>query len=161
MNSFTKVLLAAGAAGVIGVVAIAGTSQAGRWGGGGHHGGFGAMRMLDQFDANGDGKVTQDEIDTARSARFAKYDANGDGKLGLDEFDALFREVTRPMMVRAFQKLDPDGDAGVTTDEYDAAFSGMVERMDRNGDGALSRDDMRRHRRGHSDDDRNDDSDEG
>ena len=150
MTSFTKALLAAGALAVVGVAAIAGTSQAGRWGGG-HHGGSGAMRMLDQYDADGDGKLTQAEIDTARSERFAKYDADGNGALSLEEFEGLFHEVTRPMMVRAYQRLDPDGDASVTAEEYDGAFADIVEHMDRNGDGALSREDMRRGHRRHSD----------
>jgi Ca2+-binding EF-hand superfamily protein len=161
MTSFTKVFLAAGAAAVVGIVAIAGTSQAGRWGGG-HHGGFGAMRMLKDYDTDGDGKLTQAEIDTARSERFAKYDTNGDGALSLQEFQGLFQEFMRPMMVRAYQRLDPDGDASVTAEEYDSAFADIVARMDRNGDGALSQDDMRRghHRHWHKDGARDDDSED-
>jgi Ca2+-binding EF-hand superfamily protein len=113
--------------------------------------------MLRQFDADGDGRLTQAEIDTARTERFAKYDGNGDGALSLEEFSGLFQEVSRPMMVRAYQKLDPNGDASVTADEFDRPFSNLVERHDRDGDGALSPSDMKRghHRRHyeHGDDD--------
>ena len=66
-------------------------------------------------------------------------------------------------MVRSFQRLDEDGDATVTLDEYVAPMSKIVERRDRNGDGALSREDRKRkhhrkHRRnrGHDDDRMND-----
>ena len=42
-------------------------------------------------------------------------------------------------MVRAFQRFDVDGDASVTLDEYTKPLSKIVERRDRNGDGAISR----------------------
>lgn len=116
----------------------------------GHHGMHGSSMMTEFFkeaDADKDGKLTQAEIDKARADRFAKFDANGDGKLSLDEFDNLLREVTRPMTVRAFQRLDPDGDAGITLEEYTEPFARMVERMDRDDDGALSIQD--RHSRHH------------
>ena len=144
MKILTKTLIVVGAATVVGAVTFAGVSQAGR-GWGGKHGAFGgAAQMLEQFDADGDGRLTQTEIDTARTERFAKYDANGDGALSLDEFSGLFQEVSRPMMVRAYQKLDPDGDASVTAEEFDRPFANLVERHDRDGDGALSRSDMKR-----------------
>lgn len=149
MKTLTKTLIATGLVGAIGAAAVVGTSHAGRnWGG--HGAGFGAMRMLGQFDADGDNRLTQGEIDDARSSHFVQFDANGDGALSLDEFRGLFQVISEPMMVSAFQMLDPNGDASVTSEEMDRRFANLVERRDRDGDGALSTSDMRRrHRGGH------------
>lgn len=120
----------------------------------GGHGGFGRggemMRhMFGLVDADKDGKVTQAEIDEARESRFAQYDADKNGKLSVDEFENLFREITRPMMVRAFQHLDPDGDAALTSEELAARSKDIVKRLDRNGDDALSLEDHRARRGWH------------
>lgn len=109
----------------------------------GHHYGkrgggemFGAM--FAKIDADGDGMVTQEEIDTYRAEKLTEFDASGDGALSIEEFDELYRELTRKRMVRAFQRLDADGDGVITAEEMDAQFGNIVERMDRDGSGALS-----------------------
>jgi hypothetical protein len=163
MKTSTKTAIAAGAVAVIGTLLLAGASQAGSGGDCrgrpfvGGPGMFGPPDMLDAFDANADGRLTQAEIDAALTERFAKYDSNGDGALSVDEFEGLFTEVARPMIVRAYQRLDPDGDAAVTADEFERPFANIVKRHDRDGDGALSKDDWRRGHRRHWDDDRDDD----
>ena len=68
--------------------------------------------------------------------------------MSLEEFAALWHETTRPLTVRAFQTLDTDGDAVVSRAEYDRPLAQLVERLDRDGDGALSMSD-----RWHDDDD--------
>ena len=159
MNNRTKTLIGIGVAAAIGAVAIAGVSYAGNRNGGfgGHHGhgmhflgkgqlGLTAMEILHSIDADGDGKLTQAEIDKARNDRHSAHDADGDGSLGLDEFAGLWHETTHPLTVRVFQMLDTDGDAVVTRVEYDRPLARIVERLDRDGDGALSPDDRRRHR---------------
>ena len=78
--------------------------------------------------------------------------------MSLKEFEALWLEAHRQQMVREFQRLDPNGDAEVTLDEYKEPLSRLVADRDRNGDGALSRDDRRpegghRWRRGSDQDD--------
>jgi hypothetical protein len=105
--------------------------------GGGHHGGWhhgggerGKMSrpFMRRYDANKDGEVTQEEINTNRVARHGKYDANGDGKLSLEEFQGLWMEAYRRKMVREFQEFDVDGDAAVTLEEYTEPMSNYVER---------------------------------
>lgn len=121
---------------------------------GGHHGGFGGRHggdlmtgLFEAIDTDGDGAVTQREIDAYRDARVGAVDTSGDGALDIGEFDTLYRELTRPRMVDAFQRLDADGDGSVTTEELDERFGSIVERLDRNGDGALGIEDRRgRHR---------------
>jgi hypothetical protein len=113
----------------------------------GGRGGGEMFRMLfEEVDADGNGAVTQEEIDAFRAAKVAGADASGDGALSIEEFDTLYREFTRMRMVRAFQELDTDGDGVISPAEMDRRFGRVVERMDRNGDGALTIEDRGRRR---------------
>ena len=155
MRTKTKTLTALAVAAALGGTALAGTSYAGHRDGG-HGMGFldegplavSATEMFDAADADGDGRLTQDEIDKLRNDLHAAHDVNGDGNLDLEEFEGLWHETTRPLTVRAFQMLDTDGDAVVTRAEYDRPLVGLVERLDRDRDGSLSMKD-----RWHDDDD--------
>lgn len=155
MNRTTKYALAAAAVvavGSIATVSIAGSGWHGRhgWGDGMSHGmgrggpGPHGMGMLDYFDANKDGKLTQAEIDETRQGRFTTFDKNSDSALTLDEFEALWLDAMRERMVDRFQDHDNDGDGKVTTDEFGRHFAQMVQFMDRNGDGVIDAADMRR-----------------
>ena len=155
MRTKTKTLTALAVAAALGGTALASTSYAGHRDGG--HGmsfpdegplAVSAMEMFDAADADGDGRLTQDEIDKLRNDLHAAHDVNGDGNLDLEEFEGLWHETTRPLTVRAFQMLDTDGDAVVTRAEYDRPLAGIVERLDRDRDGSLSMKD-----RWHDDDD--------
>lgn len=153
--------------------AVLADSGQGWFGGrGGHHGMMGgrgdgdgegprgamAMRMMERFDTNQDGKITQEEIDATQAERFAAANTDGQPGVTLQEFEPAFWGEHREMMVRAFQRLDRDGDGTVTEEEFAGRTGGLVARMDRNGDGALSADD-RGERRGWrwGDDDEDDD----
>lgn len=106
---------------------------------GGHRGGGEMLRTLfDAVDTDGDGTVTQAEIDAYRAARLTEVDASGDGALSIEEFDTLYRAFTRSRMVDAFQELDADGDGVISADEMDSRVSGFVRRLDRDGDGELT-----------------------
>ena len=114
----------------------------------GKRGGRGMMmQMLQKVDADGDGAVTQAEIDTFRSALVSEADASGDGNISLAEFETIYLKMVQNRMVDAFQRLDEDGDGMVTQAEMDEKFGNVVERMDRNGDGKLDRADHRGHDR--------------
>lgn len=111
----------------------------------GRRGGSDMMQQLfRQVDADGDGSITQEEIDAFRAKQVSDADTSGDGALSIEEFDTIYRELTQTRMVRAFQRLDTDGDGIISPEEMDARFDGIVKRMDRNGDGALSIDDRSR-----------------
>lgn len=99
--------------------------------------------MLEQFDTNGDGGITQAEIDAVRSARLAEFDADGDGQLTLAEYEALWLDAMRERMVDRFQSHDDDGDAVITIAEFGERSANIVDRRDRNDDGVLNADDMR------------------
>ena len=93
---------------------------------------------------NKDGSLTQEEIDTYRAAQVANADANGDGNISLAEFETIWLTQTNQKMIRTFQRLDSDADGSITKAEQDEPFANIVERMDRNGDGVLNRDDRRK-----------------
>ncbi len=152
MTRTTKLLLTTGAL-ALGVTAFAGASLAdgscGWHRGGGHQGGFGGGHsggfgggLFETFDTNHDGKLTQDEIDQVRQARFTEFDKNGDGQLSLEEYQALWLDAMHRYMVRSFQALDVNGDAAMTEEEFTARFSHVVERLDTNGDGQVTEDEL-------------------
>lgn len=154
MRTRTKVMLAVGAI-ALGTSTVVGASLADGRGGhgyhaGGHHGGGPgwragrAERLFERFDVNQDGTITQVEIDEMRSSRLAEFDEDGDGSLTLEEYQVLWMDAMRPRMVRGFQRLDTDGDAVVTVEEFVEPFDSMVRRLDRNDDGEITQDDLRR-----------------
>ena len=113
-------------------------------------GGAGAgmmMRLFEEVDADGDGSVTQAEVDAYRATRVGAADGNDDGSLSLDEFQTLWLEQMRPRMVDAFQHLDEDGDGQITEAELDQRVGRMVARLDRDGDGVLTLQDRGRRNR--------------
>ena len=152
MKQRNRSLLVAATLAIGGSIALAGVSFAGRGGHGskGHHRGMGhSHAMLEKFDANGDGKLTREEIDAAQADLLARYDTDDKGGLKLEEFEGVWLELTRERMVDRFQNLDADGDGTVTKAEIDRKIGRMMRYMDRNGDGAISLDDFRKmHRPG-------------
>jgi Ca2+-binding EF-hand superfamily protein len=158
MTRKKKLILAVSGVGLAGILAAAGIAHADRGGGGyGWGGGHGHGRMMmeqfsERYDANKDGKISQDEIDTNRTATFGEFDANKDNGLSLEEFEKVWLKAQRQRMVREFQRFDADGDAKVTLDEYKKPLASIVQRMDANNDGMIDENDhQRRHgkRRGH------------
>jgi Ca2+-binding EF-hand superfamily protein len=76
-------------------------------------------KMLEKFDADGDGKLNEAEREKAHAAmkkrgaeRFAKADKNGDGKLSQDEVpEKMWQHIS---------KADKDDDGAVSKDEMAA-----------------------------------------
>ena len=157
MERKTKIWLAAGASALVAVAAIAGIAQADRGqrhGMQGMHGmRGGVMEMMERYDTNKDGSLSQEEIDTNRTQWHGEFDKDKTADLSLAEFEALWLKARRDMLVREFQGFDRDGDGKLTLDEYKAPLNMLVARMDQNGDGVLNKDDRMR-RRGGDDDDR-------
>ena len=161
MKIKTKMLVAASATILTmgaGAATLASASDRGGWSGqrghhmgdrGGRHGGgmkkmAKAKQFLKRYDTNGDGKVSQQEIDTVRKELFAKYDTDKDGTLSLAEYQSLWLDLKNMRMVRSFQRLDQDGTASVTEVEFIEPLSQIVQFKDRNGDGFLSPEDRKR-----------------
>lgn len=104
----------------------------------------GVAGLFEAADADGDGSLTQEEIDAYLAERIAGADTDSNGSLELQEFAPIFYAQMEPRMVDAFQALDADGSGELTTEEVDQRFGSLVERLDRNDDGALSMEDRGR-----------------
>lgn len=115
---------------------------------GGKHGGKHAkIRMLEMiaiYDADGDGSITQEEVDKFRADRLAAFDADKNGQLSLDEYERLWLDAMREQMVDQFQAHDGDGDGQVTVEEFAKREAYMVMKRDKNEDGVLNLDDLGR-----------------
>jgi EF hand len=152
MKNRMKIWLAAGASVAAAVTIVAGAAHADR----GRHGMSDISALMERYDANRDGALSQEEVDTNRTQWHGEFDKDKSADLSLSEFEALWLKARHEMMVREFQEFDRDGDGKLTLDEYKAPLNAMVSRLDRNGDGLINKDD--RFRRGRDDDDDRDGS---
>lgn len=116
-----------------------------------------AAQAMKKADANGDGKLTFEELSAIRpkltKERFALMDRNGDGVLDKSDREAaapqkLSKEVERaPRAILAgLLKADANGDKVVTYEEVTAAKPEFprerFDRLDRNKDGVISEADL-------------------
>ncbi|MCY3827570.1 MAG: hypothetical protein OXF89_00375 [Rhodospirillaceae bacterium] len=119
------------------------------------------------LDGDGDGKLGVEEYVARRKAAFERIDANKDGAVDKAEFDAAFEKVRERMLAyygrgdrrkryhrwhghkrRAMHRRpDLNGDGKVTRAEFDALGSLIFLRLDGDGDGAVTRKEMRQARR--------------
>lgn len=75
-------------------------------------------------DANADGEVTPAELqaygETRKTARFDEMDANGDGALSAAELDTAHEARAASRSSRIVERLDTDGDGLVSREEMEA-----------------------------------------
>jgi Ca2+-binding EF-hand superfamily protein len=138
MSATTKVTLALVAATALSATA----ATAGGWGDRGR-GGPDRTAFFATFDADENGSVTLEEARSVQAERLARFDTDGNGELSLEAFAALHAEITRSRTVDAFQRLDADGDGAVTETEMQAPVQRLA-RLDRDGDSDIDRDDRTR-----------------
>ncbi|MBD8893997.1 EF-hand domain-containing protein [Roseibium litorale] len=109
--------------------------------------GGGMFALIAQFDKDQDGKVSREEFEAGRAKIFALADTDGSGGFSLQDFPAIWLEVTKPHTVRMFQRFDANGDLGLTQEEMAGPMADLVEDMDRNGDGVVTKADFRHGKR--------------
>ena len=115
--------------------------------------------MFERLDQDGDSVVTSDEVPDEQRELFdrilSRGDQDQDGKLTREEFMA-FRQAAQsrqgqgrrgrggrgfdPEMM--FERMDTNGDGKITRDELPAQAPPMLERMDSDGDGAITREEL-------------------
>ncbi|WP_137701570.1 EF-hand domain-containing protein [Marimonas lutisalis] len=120
---------------------------------GGHAGGMHMMENFADADADGDGKVTQEEMKAYAKARFDAADTDGNGKLSADEMKAAAEKRAEEarqrrferMATRMIERMDDDGDCEISFEEMPGQQTGMermFDRLDADGDGAISEEEM-------------------
>ena len=148
----------------------------------GHSGGRGgATAQLLQFDADKDGRITRAEIDAGLVAEFRSADTNGDGRLDTAEFQKFndARKAQRKARIEAWRAkhggegkddgqatsdrgprnfdamkhMDWNLDGYITPDEFGGRTRAQAMRADRDGDGTIQAEDLKkgRHARGRRD----------
>ena len=95
-------------------------------------GGLGLERLR-AMDANGDGAITRAEAAAVRGAQFSRLDTDGDGYLSQAERSAA------PGGGRLLSRIpDGDSDSRISRAEFMAAPYRGFDRLDADGDGTLS-----------------------
>jgi Ca2+-binding EF-hand superfamily protein len=89
-----------------------------------HHGGFGGGSMQERID------------------RFKAIDKNADGFIDKAELQASREEETAFRVKRMLHHLDTDKDGRITKEEFLAPARQHFARMDLNGDGKITADDL-------------------
>ncbi|SLN56855.1 EF hand [Pseudoruegeria aquimaris] len=114
----------------------------------GGHRGHGPEMTFEQLDANGDGKITAEDLAAAKAARFAEADTNGDGALSAEELQAQADARRADRVEKMIERMDANGDGVLSMEEMEAGRGDrgdrgdrggrMISRMDTDGDGAVS-----------------------
>lgn len=109
-----------------------------------------------EADTDNDDRISRDEAMILSEATFLRYDVDGGGSISPAEWRAVIDDriaearaqdpdVTGPADLegfasKTFQTHDVDSDGGVSRAEWDSRVEAHFARLDRNGDGAIERD---------------------
>ena len=103
---------------------------------------------MQMMDTNKDGVISSSEHAAGAKAMFGRMDADGDGRVTAAEMDAAHKGMPGHSGVQGMSSadkikaIDADRDGVITASEHDEGSSSMFERMDSNGDGNLSFEEM-------------------
>jgi Ca2+-binding EF-hand superfamily protein len=106
---------------------------------------------LKAMDLNKDGTVTTAEAVEARMAGFAKADGNSDGQLSRAEYDAMVAAMksqrkhggSKGAERDGFGFADADGNDAISKAEYRSAAERIIQGLDADGSGTLTRADFK------------------
>lgn len=95
---------------------------------------------FEELDANGDGQVTQEEMQAQRSQRFTNADTDRDGQLSVEEVQAARQQRTNDRVAKMFEKHDANNDGYLSEDELpkQRRADKMFDRIDADNSGGIS-----------------------
>ncbi len=126
-------------AGLAGAQALANEDDAGRKDRG---------SRFERVDADNSGDVTFEEFTAGFMERIGSADANGDGKITVEEMaDHILRQRAERQARRMIERLDVNGDGELDLSEVESRQRKHFALMDRNDDGVLQKEELRRMRR--------------
>lgn len=102
----------------------------------------GAM-TFEQFDADGSGEITLEDLETLQAQRFADIDTDGDGSVTSEEFVAHAQSRAADRASEMFARLDADGDGALSRDVLESRMGRgpgerMLARFDSDNSGGVS-----------------------
>jgi len=96
-----------------------------------------ADRLLAEFDANKDGKITKAEFNNAIGTRFAAA-THGAKAMSEDQFVAIHQGEFQQHAAEMFHRADWNGDGRLTLEEFEEPQRAHFQMMDRDGSGTVS-----------------------
>ncbi|WP_294225990.1 EF-hand domain-containing protein [uncultured Shimia sp.] len=106
----------------------------------------GQMPSFEQLDTNGDGFITVEEMAAKAAERFAGIDVDGDGVITKEELTAFAESKGNDRMVKKLDhmmsRMDANGDGQLSVDEMKPKgdrTAKMLEKFDTDGDGKISK----------------------
>ncbi|HEY5313381.1 MAG TPA: EF-hand domain-containing protein [Pirellulales bacterium] len=123
--------------------------------------GDGAMALLHRMDTDKDGKLSKDEVGERMRDNFDRLDANSDGYIDASELGRMLGAMRgrrpdgqgrpegqgrpdgqRPDPKQMLQRLDSNQDGKLSKDEVPEWMRGNFDRIDANGDGFIDADEL-------------------
>jgi Ca2+-binding EF-hand superfamily protein len=98
------------------------------------------LRMLGVQPKNG--VITREDVLAAGDRQFDRLDRSKDGVIDKADLDALRKEMVDYRVKRFVHHFGADKDGRVTREQFQAKANERFARMDLNGDGTISRDEM-------------------
>lgn len=105
-----------------------------------------------ELDADGDGRITEEEANAGRAEAVGTLDANGDGLISAEELAtaeiARMTERANERAARMVERMDTDGDGLLSAAELAVPVGHggrMFDRLDRDGDGVITRPEAEAH----------------
>ncbi len=102
------------------------------------------LRILRGADGDGDGQISLAEAQAAAAKRFARWDRNQDGAVDEADVTRFKAEIVDYRARRFLHRFGASGDGKLTRDQFLKARNDRFARLDYDGDGELSRDELPR-----------------
>lgn len=99
--------------------------------------------MFERLDTNNDGSISAEEF-AAGGDRFGQADADGNGILTAEELAAAGQERSERRIARMIERLDTDGDGALSKEEMETRRDSkrepgrMFDRIDADDDGVIT-----------------------